>query len=332
VSALGLVGGRLERREVVWPQLVGNRLGDPATRPVLIYLPAEYDREPTRRFPVVYVLHGYSMTVESWVDPGSVYGGYLPAADTLFAAEAIAPMILVFVDGWTRFGGSQYVDSPGTGRYLEYLLDGIVPWVDAGYRTRASARGRAIQGHSSGGFGAIHAAWRRPELFGAVAPSAPDALYELLYPPIFANAVRLLHEAGVTYDEWSAGRAPIQGDGDLMMCEGVSACFSPDDAGRPSLPFDSETGRLDEPAWARWLALDPVRLIEDDDRFPRVPVFLSVGTRDEHRLDAGARALERVLQRKGVDVVVTTADTDHCGITAQLPVELGRIANAICRD
>jgi hypothetical protein len=322
-------GGRIERHEVAWPQLVGNRLGDPASRTVVTYLPAAYDREPARRFPVVYVLHGYTMTVESWVEPGSVYGGYLPEADRLISANEIAPMILVFVDGWTRLGGSQYVDSPGTGDYLSYLLDGIVPWTDDRYRTIARAESRAIQGHSSGGFGALYATWSRPELFGAVAPSAPDSLYEVLYPPIFARAAEQLRAAGTTYEAWSSGSAPIADDGDLMLCKGVAACFSPGEDGTEVLTFDSETGRLDERPWARWLALDPVRLLGDHDRFPRVPVFLSVGTRDEFRLDAGVRAIERVLRRRGIDVVVTTADVDHCGIIASMPAELGRIARAI---
>ncbi|HEY1479463.1 MAG TPA: alpha/beta hydrolase-fold protein [Gaiellales bacterium] len=323
------LGGRVERHEVEWPQLVGNYLGDPATRTVITYLPAAYVREPERRFPVVHVLHGYTMDVESWVTPTSLYGGYLPEVDRLISSGELPPMILVFVDGFTRLGGSQYVDSPGSGDYLSYLVDGVVPWADATFRTLARAGSRAIQGHSSGGFGALYAAWSRPELFGAVAPSAPDSLYEVVYPPVFAHAVELLRAAGTTYDAWSSGSAPIADDGDLMMCKGVSACFSPAADGTEMLPFDPETGRLDDPVWARWLALDPVRLIGDDDRFPRVPVFLSVGTRDEFGLHAGVRALERLLVRKGVDVVVTTADVDHCGIIGSMPAELGRIAGAI---
>jgi hypothetical protein len=323
------LAGRIERHAPEWPQLVGNHLGDPATRSVLAYLPAAYDREPDRRFPVVYVLHGYSLTVESWVEPASVYGSYLPEADRLMADGEVPPMILVFVDGWTRLGGSQYVDSPGAGSYLSYLVDGVVPWIDARYRTLGRAESRAIQGHSSGGFGALYAAWSRPETFAAIAPSAPDSLYEVLYPPIFAHAAELLRAAGTTYEAWSAGRTPVADDGDLMMCKGVAACFSPGSDGEEVLPFDPETGRIAEPAWARWLALDPVRLIEDGDVVPHVPVFLSVGTRDEFGLAAGVRAIARVLERKGGEVVVTTADADHCGIVASMPAELHRIASAI---
>jgi hypothetical protein len=326
-----LHGGRLERHDVIWPQLAGNRLGDAAAREVLVYVPLAYDEQPAQRFPVVYVLHGYTLTVASWIESASVYGGYLPEVDRLVAAGALPPMILVFVDGWTRFGGSQYVDSPGTGDYQRYLLDGIVPWVDGRYRTLAHWRHRAIQGHSSGGFGAIYAAWSRPELFAAVAPSAPDSLYEVLYPPIFANAVRALHNASATFEEWSSGCAEVADDGYLMMCKGVAACFSPGAAGEPVIPFDAATGRLDEETWARWLAFDPVRMIDDSDRFPeRARVFLSVGGRDEYRLDSGVLALERVLERRGIRTVVTTADTDHCGIAATMPAELGRIAEAIC--
>jgi Putative esterase len=313
--------------------LVGNRLGDPANRALVVYLPHAYDHEPGRRFPVLYVLHGYTMSVESWLQRESVYGGYIPAADRLLSAGDVPPMILVFVDGWTSLGGSQYVDSPGTGPYARYLLDGIVPWVDARYRTLASRRSRAIQGHSSGGFGALYAAWSRPEMFAAVAPSAPDALYELLYPPIFANAVGRLRDAGATYAAWSDGRVGVEDDGDLLMCKGVSACFSPDGEGAPVLPFDPETARLNDEAWARWLALDPVRLIEAGDGFPlQTSVFLSVGSRDEFRLDVGAYALQRLLERRGVPVVLTTADTDHRGIAEHMPAELAQIAYAICHE
>ena len=257
----------------------------------------------------------------------SVYGGYLPEADRLFASGVLPPMILVFADGWTRLGGSQYVDSPGAGNYLSYLADGIVPWADGRYRTLAQSASRAVQGHSSGGFGALYAACRRPELFGAVAPSAPDSLYEVLYPPIFAHAVEYSARPGRPTRRGARVRTPVADDGDLIMCKGVSACFSPGPDGAEVLPFLIDPGRLDDPVWARWLALDPVRLIETG--FPPVPRFLSVGTRDEFGLHAGVRAIERLLTRRGVDVVVTSAAVDHCGIIGSMPAELGRIATAI---
>ena len=71
-------------------------------------------------------------------------------ADRLFASGAAPPCIVVWVDAWTAYGGSQFVDSPGTGSYHTYLCDEVVPFVDAHYRTLAVPEHRGIQGKSSG--------------------------------------------------------------------------------------------------------------------------------------------------------------------------------------
>ena len=93
----------------------------------------------------------------------------------------------MFVDCWTSLG-SQYLDSPGTGHYLTYLCDEIVPWVDTHYRTLPEARHRAITGKSSGGYGAMVVPMLRPDRFGALATHAGDALFELAYLPEFGPA------------------------------------------------------------------------------------------------------------------------------------------------
>ena len=76
---------------------------------------------------------------------------------------------MVYVDAWTAYGGSQFVDSVGTGRYHSYLCDEVVPLVDARYRTIADRESRAISGKSAGGFGAMITPMLRPDLFGALA-------------------------------------------------------------------------------------------------------------------------------------------------------------------
>jgi enterochelin esterase-like enzyme len=59
------------------------------------------------------------------------------------------------LSSWTKYGGSQFVDSPGTSRYHSCLCDEVVPWVDAHCRTLAAGPHRAISGKSSGGFGTM---------------------------------------------------------------------------------------------------------------------------------------------------------------------------------
>lgn len=161
-----MVSGRLSGRieEVVFTSdvLRGNVLGDPHERPLLVYLPPGYD-EGDRRYPTVYVIQGYTGQVPMWQNHIAWRPTFPEAADQLFAAGEAPPCILVFPDAWTRYGGSQFVDSPGTGRYHTYLCDEIVPWVDEHYRTIAHRDHRGIQGKSSGGFGAMITPMLRPD-------------------------------------------------------------------------------------------------------------------------------------------------------------------------
>ena len=116
--------------------------------------------------------------------------------------------MVVLVDAWTSLGGSQFLNSTSTGRYLDYLCDEIVPFVDARYPTAADREHRALAGKSSGGYGAMVVPMLRPEVFGALASHAGDALFECCYLPEFPKIARTLrdHFDG-SMDALLAGRA-----------------------------------------------------------------------------------------------------------------------------
>ena len=173
---------------------------------------------------------------------------------------------MVYVDAWSKYGGSQFVDSPGTGRYHSYLCDEIVPWVDAHYRTFPDAAHRAIMGKSSGGFGAMITPMLRPDLFGALATHAGDTLYEYSYLPAFSAAVRHLRRYdGDIWRWWEdfSSRVAFTKEEDISLLEvlGVAACFSAQPDGTVDLPFDPATGVLRPAVWQRWLDWDPVRMV-----------------------------------------------------------------------
>jgi enterochelin esterase-like enzyme len=149
------LAGRIEHHVVTSELLRANPLGDPAERPLWVYLPPGYDDEPTRRYPTIYVIQGYTGHIAMWFNRTPFRQPFPELADAVFArADAPPPAVLVYVDAWTSYGGSQFVDSPGTGRYHSYLCEEIVPWVDARYRTISDRDHRAIMGKSSGGYGA----------------------------------------------------------------------------------------------------------------------------------------------------------------------------------
>src|ERR1700677_1434514 len=131
------LAGRLDRRAITSELLVGNPLGDPHERPIWVYVPPGYDDRPDIRYPAVYVLQGYAGHVSMWANRTPFRQPFIETADAVFAGGQAPGCVVVYVDAWTRYGGSQFVDSPGTGKYHSYLCDEIVPWVDAHYRTIA---------------------------------------------------------------------------------------------------------------------------------------------------------------------------------------------------
>jgi hypothetical protein len=331
------LAGRLERHTIASACLAGNPLGDPAERPVEVYLPPGYDDDPDRRYPSVYVIQGYTGTVAMWHNRSAFRPTFPEAADALFAGGGAPPCIVVYVDAWTAYGGSQFVDSPGTGRYHSYLCDEVVPFVDARHRTLAQAAHRGIAGKSSGGFGAMITPMLRPDLFGGLASHAGDALYELCYIPGFGDAARALRDYDGSYARfWEdfASRPPMsrRTDADLVLLYGVAAAFSADEDGTVRLPFDPATGRLVEDVWARWLAWDPVRMVPahaDALRGLRA-IYVDGGTRDEWYLDLGAVAFRDALADIGVtDVACELFDAAHGGIDHRYPIGLAYLAERL---
>lgn len=331
------LAGRLDRHTVAFETLRGNPLGDPHERPVNVYVPPGYDDEPQRRYPSVYVLQGYTGHLAMW-DNRTPYRLTFPeAADAVFARGDTPPAVVVFVDAWTAYGGSQFVDSPGTGRYHTYLCDDVVPWVDARYRTLAAPAHRGVMGKSSGGFGAFITPMLRPDVFGGLASHAGDSLYEYCYLGEFAQATRALRAYDGDIWAWWKDFSSRPGltrptDSTLLMTLGCSAAFSADPDGTVRLPFDPRSGRLDEDLWARWLAWDPVRMVEphaDALRGLRA-VWVDAGTRDEWYLDLGAQAMVDALAGIGVtDVHHGTYDAGHGGIDWRYPLSLAFLATRL---
>jgi len=332
------LAGRLERHTIRSRQLAGNPLGDPAERPLEVYVPPAYGADHDRRFPAIYVLQGYTGTLAMWHNRSPFRPTFPEATDALFAAEgAPPPCIVVLVDAWTAYGGSQFVDSPAIGPYHSYLCEEVVPFVDARYRTLAAPAHRGVSGKSSGGFGAMITPMLRPDLFGALASHAGDALYELAYVGTFGKTVRALRAYDGSYERfWEdfRSRPPMSNatDADLVITYGVAAAFSADDDGTVHLPFDLRTGRLVDDVWARWLAWDPVRMVASyaDAMRSQVAIYLDGGTRDEWYLELGALAMRDALAEIGVtDVRCETFDAAHGGIDHRYPIGLAYLAERL---
>jgi S-formylglutathione hydrolase FrmB len=301
------LAGTLNEHLISSELLRGNPLSDPHERPLWVYTPPGYSVDQDRRFPAVYVLQGFTGHLSMWRNRTPFEQPFPETADAVFAAGQAPSAIVVYVDAWTSYGGSQFVDSPATGRYHSYLCQEVVPWVDARYRTMADRGHRAVMGKSSGGFGAMITPMLRPDLFGALATHAGDSLYEQSYLRDFGPAVRALRSFdGDIWKWWQdfRSRPPFSGPADAVLLGllGAAAAFSANDDGTIDLPFDTRTGVLRPDVWQRWLDFDPVRMAPryaDALRSLRA-IWIDAGTRDEYFLDVGAEAVRAQLRTIGV--------------------------------
>jgi len=248
--------------------------------------------------------------------------------------------IVVYVDAWTRLGGSQFLDSPGTGRYHTYLCDEIVPFVDASFRTLAAAEHRGVTGKSSGGYGAMVTPMLRPDLFGALATHAGDALFEASYQPDIREAVRALRdEYDGSYERfWEDFRSrpgrPRRSDGAALNMYCMAACYSADADGSVRLPFETETGRLIPAVWEEWLRHDPVRMVPQHAAELRAMrgFWIDAGRSDEYFLDLGADAFRRALADAGVPdelVRFELYDGTHANLEWRYPMAISWLAERL---
>jgi S-formylglutathione hydrolase FrmB len=328
------LAGSLDQVAVRSELLEDNPLHDPAARPLYVYRPPGIGE----RLPSIYILQGFGGQLEEWLAPGDEGVTAIEGFDAMFAAPDAAPAVLVFVDAWTSWGGSQFLNSTSTGRYLDYLCDEVVPFVDARYPTLAAREHRGVSGKSSGGYGALVSSMLRPDVFGGLVSHAGDALFECCYQPLFPIASRMLRDG--FGGSWGAFEQLIEtGDFDwrefpaLFAAYGTACAYTPDPdrPGKALMPFEPATGRPIDDVWARWLALDPVRMAARHADVLRTMrwIYLDAGRQDEFFLDLGARALSDELSRLEVEHSLELFDGNHDGVDRRMPAAIRELARAL---
>lgn len=160
-TAASQVVGRTIRSE----NIAKNKVGTDPARNMLVYLPAGYSASSSQRYPVIYFLSnpfqaGYRYDFD--------HRNAQKLFDQAIAAGVIGKFILVTVDMNTPLGASWYVNSPATGNWEDFLVQDVVPYIDANFKTLANRNSRGIAGVFIGGYGAIRFGMRHPDIFGSV--------------------------------------------------------------------------------------------------------------------------------------------------------------------
>ena len=188
VALLSSAPALLEAQPAVWPggvthvdtvpapSLRGNLMGDPAWREATVYLPPGYRKNPGKRYPVVYLLHGFAADHRVFIRGPYQNMNVRIMMDSLIGAGAVREMIVVTPSARNFFDGSFYANSPVSGRWEDFIVRDLVSHIDGKYRTIRTRDGRGISGHSMGGYGALRISMRHPGIFSAVYAMSPCCL------------------------------------------------------------------------------------------------------------------------------------------------------------
>lgn len=324
--------GRVELPLVTSEVLCGNALGDPHVREVPVYLPPDHDA--AERLPVVFLLAGFTGRGHSLLESHPWKAGFVRAWDQRVARGEAPRALLVMPDCFTRLGGSQYVNSSATGRYEDHVADELVPFIDARYATTGA---RAVAGKSSGGFGALHLAMRRPGLFQAVASISGDCCFEYPFAHELLTAARGLATLGGDPRRFLARfeeQHDLSGDAHAVLnVIAMSACYAPNPTSPWGfdLPVDIETGERRAAVWQRWLAFDPVVAAAHhvDALRGLALLHLEAGVKDEFHLQFGLRVLVRELARLAIPHEHEEHDGGHFGLDGRYHAVVPKLVAAL---
>jgi S-formylglutathione hydrolase FrmB len=306
-----LAAAQLEVLEVQSVKLKGNPLGDPTARRVAVFLP-----DATRNdapLPLVVYLPGWGGSSEDAIAQGR--GGWLGRAVDQLASAGLAVRIAV-VDGRSRYGGSQFLNSAATGDYADYVAGEVAPAVEARYPVaKEAAFPRIIAGHSSGGYGALMLAMARQTQFAAVVALSPDSDFAVTHKPIVEQpAVRAITRAELDAATAPRGQARLPGNGLALMVMGLCANYAPT-AGKPGR-FEwlyDERGGWRAEAWQRWLDLDPLHVVRRQAGAfaPTQRIYLDGAEHDEFGANIGARKIQEVLRERKSPVTFYESPGHH---------------------
>jgi len=310
--------GKVNFLKVPAPSLKGNLLGDPAEQDIAIYLPPGYETSPSKRYPVVYLLHGYGGSPKSWFVVAPFSFNISPVLDELMWSGKVREMIVVAPNGTNAFGGSFYVNSAASGNWEDFIIRDVVGYVDSNYRTLARPASRGIAGHSMGGYGAMYLGMKTNGIFSSVYALSPCCM-GLEGEFIDATPAWKRLVAMTTRDQLPK---PIKSLEDFLVTAfaGTGAAFSPNAARAPfySDPlFAEKDGKLvqNEAVAANWKSKMPLYMVADHkkDLLALRGIFLDYGQKEEfaHIRSATAR-FSQVLSENGIPHAFEVyADGDH---------------------
>src|SRR5262245_54223678 len=286
--------GTVQRIKVHGVSLEGNLEGDSADRDVSIYLPPGYATDRRRRFPVLYLLHGFTDSDDRWFGMRQHFVNVPVAADNALAAGS-KETIIVMPNAFTAYQGSMYSNSATTGDWESFITRDLVSYVDSHYRTIASHTSRGLAGHSMGGYGTIRIGMKHPEVFSSIYVLSPCCLSANLNPQVdaFARAEKV-----------RSGADLHNADFRTKAMVASAAAWSPNPRNPPTF-FDLPVvnGQVQPAIVAKWAANAPLAMI--DQHIPNLKKLRAIA------VDAGAQDTGIAPTTKLLGQVLTQYEIRH---------------------
>lgn len=279
----GAVAVTVQHIKIHGEALKGNLEGNAVDREAIVFLPPSYFKDKSRRYPVLYALHGYSIGAAQWT-----HEIHVPQTIADAFAQGAKQMIVVLPDSKTVFGGSMYSGSVTTGNFERYIYHDVVAYMDANYRTIPNRLARGLVGHSMGGYGALRIGMQHPEVFGSLYVMSACCLSPMGGKP--SNPAFAKAEAA-TEKELESVKTPADAAKLSFFARArlaSAAAWSPDPK-KPPLYFDLpfKNGVLQPDVIAKWTANAPLAFIDQyigNLRRYRA-IALDVGDQDGLRFD-----------------------------------------------
>ena len=247
-------GGRVEKVRVHGTALEGNLEGDSADRDVMVYLPPSYGTEPNRRYPVVFLLHGFTDDTDHWWGVVPHFVSVPASMDKALANGTAREMILVMPNAFTRYYGSMYSSSVTTGDWERFIARDLVAYIDAHYRTLADVDSRGLAGHSMGGYGTIRIGMKYPDVFSSIYAMSPCCL---------APALGFDTERGKKAEAVKSLDEVKQLDFMMKATLASAAAWSPNPANPPLyLDVPTKDGAPRPDVLAKWIANAPLTTLD----------------------------------------------------------------------
>ncbi|MBC7279615.1 alpha/beta hydrolase-fold protein [Nocardioides sp.] len=289
--------GTVLRVKVASTALSGNLEGDDPERDVSIYLPPGYDKNRSTRYPVLYMLHGFTQTDLSYFAEDA--GTNVPAtADRTLATKTSKPMIIVTPNAMTVHGGSNYSSGATTGDWETFISDELVSYIDSHYRTIRDSDSRGIAGHSMGGYGALRIGMKHPDVFSSLYVLSSCCIDANSNIPDTAEEIEAMQDYTAHPENYPDGPPSS-----IRTAVAAAAAWAPNPT-KPPLYFDSPfvDGQLDPEVYGRMTANRPLAMVDQYIGSLRTQnIAFDVGNADVNI----ARNLTRL------DATLTAYDVEH---------------------